>query len=395
MNTEIEKILNSIINPESGKTLKEEGRIVKLQMQEDVLIFQYKRDGITPMQKRAIEKDIFNRISGKIAEDKIKILTISDRSQDVFNSLGGSVEAPKKQEPADKPADLKVGHGTIGEKKRVAGIKNIIAVGSGKGGVGKSTVTANLAVALAKQGKKVGVIDADIYGPSMPIMFGLRGKRPVSNSNKKIVPMEAHGIKMMSFGFFIEENDPVIWRGPMLGGVINQFLFDVAWGELDYLLLDLPPGTGDVQLSMVQNVVVDGCVIVSTPQDVALHDAIKGLLMFKKLEIPVVGLVENMSYFVCNSCDEKHFIFGESKMNEIATKLETGLLVQIPMESVIRKNSDEGRPFMCDEGLSSSASYLAYTDLASKLEHKFGQQGKPGGDEPKEKGLFSKLFGKS
>lgn len=272
--------------------------------------------------------------------------TTSSQSQDVFKALDS---APTKKVEETTPAQIKAGHGTVGNKRPVPGVGKIIAIGSGKGGVGKSTFTANLALALRRQGHSVGIIDADIYGPSLPMIFGKRDEKPRSNAERKIIPVDAHGIRFMSFGFFINESDPVIWRGPMLGGVLNQFLFDVDWTGTDYLLIDLPPGTGDIQLSMIQNAHVDGCIIISTPQDVALLDAKKGLEMFRKMNLPIIGMVENMSAFICDGCGKTHHIFGKGGVEEAVKQLNTKLIGSIPLEISLRAGSDEGVPYMSNE----------------------------------------------
>jgi ATP-binding protein involved in chromosome partitioning len=215
----------------------------------------------------------------------------------------------------------------------------------------------------------------------------------MANSDKKIVPLEAHGIRFMSFGLFVEENDPVIWRGPMLGGVLNQFLFDTDWAGTDYLLIDLPPGTGDVQLSMVQNAHVDGAIIISTPQDVALLDATKGLEMFRKLNLPIVGLIENMSSFVCTKCGEEHFLFGHGGVEQASTRLQIPFLGRVPLELELRLSSDEGRPYMANPAYAGRPVAKAFTDVASNVEAHFtgGPIVAPAAEKS---GLFSKLFGR-
>jgi len=236
---EIKKRLDQIINPATGKKFVDENRWQQVLLEGGRLTVQYGRDGISPVEKRKIEEQIREILKDISEIEDVFVKTTSTHSQDVFRALDqGPSEAPAAP---TQPAQLKTGHGTIGNKRPVPGVGKVIAIGSGKGGVGKSTFTANLALALSKSGHKVGVIDADIYGPSLPMIFGKRDEKPRSNSARKIIPVEAFGIKFMSFGFFISEKDPVIWRGPMLGGVINQFLFDVDWEGVDYLLIDLPP----------------------------------------------------------------------------------------------------------------------------------------------------------
>jgi len=231
-------------------------------------------------------------------------------------------------------------------------VKNVIAVVSGKGGVGKSTVAANLALAISQSGAKVGLMDADIYGPSVPIMFGVRGERPMMkevNGKGMIMPLEKHGIKLMSIGFLVDEKSAVVWRGPMASSAIKQFVTDVSWDELDYLIIDMPPGTGDIHLTLMQTVPVTGAVIVTTPQDVALADAKKGVAMFAQaqLNVPIIGLVENMSYFTpAELPNNKYYIFGKDGGKRLADEYELPFLGQIPLVQSIREGGDKGEPIM-------------------------------------------------
>lgn len=251
-------------------------------------------------------------------------------------------------------------------RQDVPGVKNIIAVSSGKGGVGKSTVAVNLAVALAQLGALVGLIDADIYGPNAPLMLGLQGaSAPVSEGNI-LQPLYNHGVKLVSMGFLIDADQPVVWRGPMLNGMIRNFLYQTNWGELDYLIVDMPPGTGDVQLTLAQSVPIAGAVIVTTPQAVALLDARKGLRMFQQMNVPILGLVENMSYFVPPDRPEcKYFIFGEGGAAKAALELGVPLLGQIPLEMIVREGGDRGIPVTLNDPDSLTA--LAFKTLASKI----------------------------
>lgn len=234
--------------------------------------------------------------------------------------------------------------------KPIPGIKNIIAVASGKGGVGKSTVTANLAVTLSKMGFKVGVLDADIYGPSIPIMFDLAAEKPLSinvDGKSKMKPIENYGVKILSIGFFTEPNQAVIWRGPMAAKALNQLIFDAAWGDLDFMLIDLPPGTGDIHLSIMQSLPITGAVIVSTPQNVALADARKGVAMFRQenIDVPVLGIIENMAFFTPDELPEnKYYIFGREGAKNLAEDLEVPFLGEIPLVQSVREAGDAGRP---------------------------------------------------
>ena len=254
-------------------------------------------------------------------------------------------------------------HGTAGGKLEMPGIGAVIAVASGKGGVGKSTVTVNLAVALSRLGMKVGILDADIYGPSMPRMLGISGQ-PRSDGDK-LETMRGHGVACMSIGFLVDPDQPTIWRGPMVMGALEQLLGDVKWGELDVMLVDMPPGTGDAQLTMAQKVPLKGAIIVSTPQDIALIDARKGLNMFRQTDVPVMGMIENMSYFHCPSCGERSEIFGHGGARETAAELGCDFLGEIPLHIKLRETSDAGTPITASDPESVEA--RAFTAIAEQI----------------------------
>ena len=258
----------------------------------------------------------------------------------------------------------------------IPGIRAIVAVASGKGGVGKSTVTTNLALALAQQGLKVGVLDADIYGPSQPRMLGISG-RPTSPDGKILNPMENYGVKCMSMGFLVAEDTPMIWRGPMVQSALQQMLRDVDWGELDILVVDMPPGTGDAQLTMAQQVPLTGAVIVSTPQDIALLDARKGLNMFRKVDVPVLGIVENMSVFVCPNCGHESHIFSHGGAKREAERLGMEFLGEIPLHIEIRETSDGGRPVVVSNPDAPNAK--AFAAIARRVWEKVSAQIGAGG----------------
>ncbi len=228
--------------------------------------------------------------------------------------------------------------------KPLVDIKNIVAVASGKGGVGKSTVAVNLALAWAAQGARVGILDADIYGPSQPLMLGLTGQRPTSPDGKHLRPLMSHGVSAMSIGFLVDAEQPMVWRGPMVTQALTQLLTETEWGALDYLVVDMPPGTGDIQLTLAQRVPVAGAVIVTTPQDIALADARKGLKMFEKVAVPVLGIVENMSIYVCSSCGHSEHIFGAGGGARMAREYSVRLLGELPLDGHIREEADGGRP---------------------------------------------------
>jgi len=265
------------------------------------------------------------------------------------------IEAIKKDIPNAKEIDIIMSssvsaHNNEKKNKILPGVKNTIAVASGKGGVGKSTVAVNLAVSLAMEGAKVGLLDADIYGPSIPLMLGINEKPEVfqDGNTNRILPLENFGIKLISIGFFVDDNTPVIWRGPMASGAAKQFLSDVEWGELDYLIFDLPPGTGDVQLTLVQTIPLTGSVIVTTPQDVSLIDARKGLKMFEKVNVPVLGIVENMSYFIAPDTKKRYDIFGTGGGERLAAELNVPFLGGIPIDPRIVESGDKGKPIVFD-----------------------------------------------
>ena len=263
---------------------------------------------------------------------------MKDEAEQKVSALPGVRQARAKM-----TADVRA-RGGFG-RQAIAGIRNILAVGAGKGGVGKSTTSVNLAVALKRTGARVGLMDADVYGPNIPQMLGIQGQ-PEMTPDKKILPPEAHGIKVISMGMLVPADQPVIWRGPMLHGAVQQFMRDVAWGELDYLVVDLPPGTGDVSLSLAQSVPVAGAVVVTTPQGVSVSDVRRAVLMFRQLNIPILGVVENMSYFVCGHCQERTEIFGHGGGRGMAQELSVPFLGEVPIDTRVRSGGDEGQPIV-------------------------------------------------
>lgn len=271
---------------------------------------------------------------------------------------------PPPPRPAPTPAEVK--------ESLIPGVKYVIPVASGKGGVGKSTVSANIALALAADGARVGIMDGDVYGPSIPLILGVKDK-PTPGPNG-LLPVERYGIKVISMSFFLPPGEALIWRGPMLSKTIDQFLGGVEWGELDYLIVDLPPGTGDIQLSLCQKIPLTGAVIVSTPQDAALRVAERAVFMFQKLKCPILGIVENMSYFLCPSCGNREEIFGSGGCRKTGERLGIAFLGEIPLDTRIRIDSDRGRPTVIDAPESTQA--LAFRQIAENLVARIESQAK-------------------
>lgn len=323
---DILKALESITVSGEGKNMVESGAVQNVVTFADEVIVDLKLSTPALHIKKRAEADVIKTIHEKVdANAKVQVNI--------------KVEAPAKPQ---NPNLIK--------GKPIPGIQNIVAVASGKGGVGKSTVTANLAVTLSKMGFKVGILDADIYGPSIPIMFDVAMEKPLSvniDGKSKMKPVENYGIKILSIGFFTQPDQAVIWRGPMAAKALNQLIFDAAWGELDFMLIDLPPGTGDIHLSIMQSLPITGAVVVSTPQNVALADARKGVAMFRQenIDVPVLGIIENMAYFTPAELPEnKYYIFGKEGARNLAEDLEVPFLGEIPLVQSIREAGDAGRP---------------------------------------------------
>ncbi len=289
--------------------------------------------------------------------------------------LAMAVEGLDEVARADVQVDCVVKpHKALDQVPALASVKNIIAVASGKGGVGKSTTAANLALALAREGARVGVLDADIYGPSVGIMFGIAdGTRPQVRDEKFFVPLEAHGVQLMSMAFLSDDRTPVVWRGPMVSGALLQLITQTAWRDLDYLVIDMPPGTGDIQLTLAQKVPVTGAVIVTTPQDLALLDAKKGVEMFRKVNIPVLGVVENMAIHICSNCGHAEHLFGEGGGEKLAAQYNVDLLASLPLSMAIRSQADAGRPTVIADPESQIA--MIYQEVARTVGARISQSG--------------------
>ncbi len=329
--------LKAVIEPGSGADIVSREMVSGLVIKDGNVGFVIEvdpREGAKMEPLREHAEKIVHALPGVVSVTAV-LTAHSAAGQNASSAPQGAPQPGPAPQQADGP----------GAKPMVPGVKAIVAVASGKGGVGKSTITTNLALGLATLGLKVGVLDADIYGPSQPRMLGIGG-RPNSPDGKTLSPLENYGIKCMSMGFLVPEDSPMIWRGPMVSSALQQMLRDVAWGELDILMVDMPPGTGDAQLSMSQQVPLAGAVIVSTPQDIALLDARKGLNMFRKVDVPVLGIVENMSLFVCPNCGHETHIFSHGGARLEAEKLGVEFLGEVPLDIEIRETSDSGRPIV-------------------------------------------------
>jgi ATP-binding protein involved in chromosome partitioning len=358
--------LSQVQDPETG------GDIVSLGMVSGVVV----RDGNVGFAIE-VEPERGPRLEPlrKAAEQAVEALpgVVSVTAVLTAESRGpAGAQRPAPHTHAHAPAQGQGPAAQAGRRGAVPGVGAIVAVASGKGGVGKSTVAANLALGLTANGLKVGVLDADIYGPSMPRMLGISG-RPQTEDGKILIPMENYGVKCMSMGFLVPEETAMIWRGPMVMSALNQMLRDVAWGELDIMVVDLPPGTGDAQLTMAQQVPLAGAVIVSTPQDIALIDARRGLSMFQKVDVPVLGIIENMSYFLCPHCGERSEIFSHGGARREAEKLGCEFLGEVPLDLAIRETSDDGHPItISDPG---SAHAQLFREIAAKVWAKVSGEG--------------------
>jgi ATP-binding protein involved in chromosome partitioning len=348
---DIYNALDTITEPGEGKSLVENKNISNLVVFGNEVIVDVTITNPTLQAKKKVESEIKKAILSKV-----------DEKIDVKVNVKTSA-APKKEEKS-----------TLIKGKKIPSIQNIIAIASGKGGVGKSTITANMAVSLSKMGFKVGILDADIYGPSMHLMFDVEKERPISvkiEGRSKMKPIENYGVKLLSLGFFTNPNQAVIWRGPMASKALNQLIFDADWGELDFLLIDLPPGTGDVHLSIVQALPINGAVIVSTPQTIALADAKKGVAMFQQesIQVPVLGIIENMAYFTPEELpDNKYYIFGKDGAKHLAEDINTKFLGEIPLAQSIREAGDVGHPVALQENTSLENAFATLTkEMVSEL----------------------------
>ncbi|MBK3778449.1 iron-sulfur cluster carrier protein ApbC [Azospirillum brasilense] len=362
--------LRTVVDPERGKDVVSLGMLSGLVVRDGHVAFSIEVD-----PKRGAQAEPVRHAAEKAVEALPGVLSVT--AVLTAHRPAGQGAAPQQghgQAQGHSHGGHGHSHGQPAEQKPlVPGVKAIVAVASGKGGVGKSTTASNLALAMAANGLKVGLLDADIYGPSMPRMLGISG-RPTSQDGRILEPMENYGIKVMSMGFLVAEDTPMIWRGPMVMSALQQMLRDVNWGTLDVLVVDMPPGTGDAQLTMAQQVPLAGAIIVSTPQDIALLDARKGLNMFRRVDVPVLGIIENMSYFCCPNCGHRTDIFSHGGARKEATDLGMEFLGEIPLHLDIRETSDQGQPIVVSQPESEHAK--VYRGIAKRVWEKIaGEQG--------------------
>lgn len=352
--------LKRVKGPDLSADIVSLGLVSEIVINKGKVYFAISVDPARADELEALRQAAEKAVSGLPEVEAVTVTLTADRAPGAARSGGNGkgAEAPQGS-PFTRPGAARDARHRPGG---VPGVDHIIAVASGKGGVGKSTTAVNLALALKERGLKVGILDADIYGPSMPRLLGLKGQ-PQQIAGNKLEPMQAYGVKVMSMGFLVDEETPMIWRGPMVMSALSQMLKDVAWGDLDVLVVDMPPGTGDAQLTMAQQVPLAGAVIVSTPQDLALIDARKGLNMFRKVNVPVLGIVENMSTFICPHCGEPSNIFGHGGAKAEAARLGVPFLGEVPLTIAIRETSDEGRPVVATDPSSPAAE--AYRAIAN------------------------------
>ncbi len=362
MRDEVLAALSKIVDPDKGQDIVSLGMVSGVQIRAGHVTFALEVERARAPRLEALRKE------AEKAVDAIEgVLSVTAVLTAEKPAQRPTAPYAKPQQRAGMPAPHDHAHGqdaAAAQKPAIPGVKHIVAVASGKGGVGKSTTAVNLALALKTLGLHVGVLDADIYGPSMPRMLGISGK-PVSRDGKTLEPMENHGLKCMSMGFLVADDTPTIWRGPMVMSALQQMLRQVNWGELDVMVVDMPPGTGDAQLTMAQQVPLAGAVIVSTPQDIALQDARKGLNMFRRVDVPVLGFIENMSYFLCPHCGERTDIFSHGGAKAEAEKLGVEFLGELPLDIAIRETSDGGNPIVIAQPDSQYAA--TYRAIAARL----------------------------
>ena len=352
--TSVEEALKTIMGPTEGEDIVTAGIVQEVEVEGGEVTVVLSFRGVTREQRHLIEDEVRSVLSDTEGVEEVMVdVEVEDLAapapplEDGLSMHGGAAAAP-----------------AAAPKGALDGVRNLVAVASGKGGVGKSTVAVNLALALQAHGARVGLCDLDIYGPSIPMQLDTTGAQPqVSADQKRFLPVEAYGLKLMSIGFLVDDDQPVIWRGPIVASVVKQFLEDVVWGELDYLVIDMPPGTGDAQLTLSQSAPLTGAIIVTTPSELSLVDAVKGLQMFRKVDTPVIGIVENMSHYVCNSCGHENQPFNSGGTARVVEQLGVSLLARIPIVDEIQRGGDTGRPVVAtDPDAPQSAAFHALAE---------------------------------
>jgi len=381
----IREALKAITVPETGDDIVSAGVVsdVELDGGEATVVLSF--SGWQRAARHAVEDAVESRLSGLegITDVTVDVIVEGDAMIDAAPGPRPAAAEPPAHSHPQPPQEAPAGGGPL------KGVQNLIAVASGKGGVGKSTVAVNLALGLKRRGARVGLLDVDIYGPSTPILLGVPDARPgVSSDQKRFLPVDAYGLKVMSIGFLVDDDTPVIWRGPIVASVVKQFIDDVDWGTLDYIVIDLPPGTGDAQLTLTQTAPITGVLIVTTPSELALVDAVKGLQMFRKVDTPVIGIVENMSHYACPKCGHQSQPFNGGTTDRVADQFGVKLLARLPMDEAIQRGGDTGKPVTAEDPEGPQAA--AFLSLADAVIETCPYSATP--DEEKKSGFLSSLF---
>lgn len=384
---EIRAVLAEIDSPKAGVDIVEAGLVGEIHIEESTVTITLTFGDVPRDVRHAIEDAVADRLE---ALDGVEDVTVDVKI--AGGAVGGGGDGVTVYDPS-QPSSGAPGPAAEAPKTPLSGVRNVIAVASGKGGVGKSTVAANLAIALSQRGARVGLLDLDIYGPSIPMQLGVVDATPgVTPDQKKFLPVDAYGLKVMSIGFMVDDDQPVIWRGPIVGSVVKQFIEDVVWTALDYLIIDMPPGTGDAQLTLSQTAPLTGAIIVTTPSELALVDAVKGMQMFRKVGTPVLGLVENMSHYACPSCGEHSSPFNTGGVAPMIEKHDIKCLGRIPIDIDIQRGGDQGKPVTAV--MPDSPQARAFLEIADAViaAHPFGEAAEGETRKDKKGGFLSQLF---
>lgn len=384
----VKALLTAVKLPGGGEDVVSAGRVNEIEIEGGEVTVVLTLDGFDRDARHAIEDAVLGALRGQPGVDDVLIEVELEEAPAAPAAPAGDAGVTVYGGGGGKPSGGKpAGAQVKAAKTALSEVRHIIAVASGKGGVGKSTVAVNLALALKARGARVGLCDLDIYGPSVPTLMGVAQAKPgVSPSQKRFIPVDAYGVSIMSIGFLVDDDTPVIWRGPIVASVVKQFLDDVEWGALDYLVIDMPPGTGDAQLTLSQSAPLTGAVIVTTPSELALVDAVKGLQMFRKVDTPVIGLVENMSHYVCENCGHHSHPFNRGGTDRVSEQFKVGVLARVPVDDAIQRGGDTGRPVMATAPEAPQSQ--AFLSLADAVIEKCPFKA----EEQKKKGLLASLF---